>query len=176
MKNILTLVLLISISNIAIAQETNGINFPTDYFGIYIGTLAITSERGNQEIPMEFHLNKTDSIGKYQYVLVYGENEKRQERNYFLVEKDAEKGNYIVDEDNGILLNAKVLENKLYCLFEVEQSLLTTFITFEKDHLLFEIVYSNTSKKEMSGGQNDSIPKVTSYPLHVIQKAKLIKQ
>jgi len=125
---------------------------------------------------MEFHLNKTDSIGKYNYVLVYGENEKRQERKYYLIEKDAEKGNYVVDEDNGIFIDAKVLENKLYCLFEVEQSLLTTFITFEKNHLLFEIVYSNTSKKEESGGQNDSIPKVTSYPLHVIQKAKLLKQ
>jgi len=176
MKKIITIVLFICISKIAIAQETNGINFPENYFGVYTGSLNISSERGNQQIPMEFHLNKTDTIGTYKYVLVYGENEKRQERNYFLIEKDAEKGNYVVDEDNGILLNAKVLENKLYCIFEVEQSLLTTFITFEEDHLLFEIVYSNTSKKEMSGGQNDSIPAVISYPLHVIQKAKLIKQ
>ena len=119
MKNIITIVLFICISKIAIAQETNDINFPEDFFGIYTGTLNITSERGSQQIPMEFHLNKTDSIGKYKYVLVYGENEKRQERNYFLIEKDAEKGNYVVDEDNGIVLNAKVLENKLYCLHKV---------------------------------------------------------
>lgn len=176
MKNIITVALLICISNILIAQETNNLNFPGDYFGVYTGTLNISSERGIQKIPMEFHLNTTDSIGKYKYVLVYGENEKRQERNYFLIEKDAEKGNYIIDEDNGILLNAKVLDNKLYCLFEVEQSLLTTFITFEKDQLLFEIVYSNTSKKGLSGSENDSIPLVTSYPLHVIQKATLLKQ
>lgn len=176
MKKIITLVLFLCISAISFSQDSKSIQFPDDYFGEYQGTLNITSKRGIQKIPMEFHLSKTDSIGKYNYILVYGEGEKKQVRNYFLLEKDAEKGNYMIDEDNGIFINAKVVENKLFCLFEVEQSLLTTFITFEKDHLLFEIVYSNTEKKELSGGQNDSIPKVTSYPPLVIQKAKLIKQ
>ncbi len=175
MKNIITFVLFLCISLISLAQDSKSIQFPEDYFGKYQGTLNITSKRGIQKIPMEFHLSKTDSIEHTACLRPIGEGEKKQVRNYFLVEKDAENGNFMIDEDNGIFINAKVVENKLFCLFEVEQSLLTTFITFEKDHLLFEIVYSNTEKKELSGGQNDSIPKVTSYPPLVIQKAKLLK-
>lgn len=176
MQKMLSLLVFFLFSNIIIAQEKSPINFPENYLGKYIGTLDIFSEKGKTEYPMEFHLLATDSVGKYKYTLVYGDGENRQERPYTLIEKDKQKGNYVLDENNGITLDAKVNENKMYFLFEVMDSLLTTFITFEKDHLIFEIVVTNTKKKNVSGGQNDSIPKVSSYPIHVVQKARLIKQ
>lgn len=48
MKNFISILLLVCISNIAIAQETNTINFPEDYYGVYMGTLNISFERGSQ--------------------------------------------------------------------------------------------------------------------------------
>ncbi len=56
----------------------------------------------------------------------------------------------------------------MYFLFEVMDNLLTTFITFEKDRLFFEIVVTKTLQRKESGGQNDSIPKVYSYPISVV--------
>jgi len=55
-------------------------------------------------------------------------------------------------------------------------SLLTTFITFAEDHLVFEIVVAHTEKKIVSGGVSEDIPEVCSYPINVIQRAYLAKQ
>ncbi len=158
------------------AQDTVTTGFPQEYLGMYTGELTIYSNKEQQKIPMEFHLTPTDSTGVYNYILVYGEKEERQERPYTLKVVDSEKGEYVLDENNGILLDCKMVNNKMYFLFEVMNSLLTTFITFEKDHLVFEIVVSQTLQKKETGGQNDSIPTVYSYPITVVQKAILNKE
>ncbi len=156
------------------AQEIG--QFPNDYLGIYKGVLHINSERGKQDIPMEFHLTATDSIGKYNYILVYGAGENRQERNYTLLEKDAEKGIYVVDENNGIILDDKVIDNRMYALFEVNGNILTTFITFEKDHMVFEIVFAPKDKKNTTNAENEEKTEVISYLITTVQRAVLQKQ
>ena len=159
------------------AQTTNDtLQFPQDFFGIYKGDLDIHGPKGKMTIQMEFHLNKTDSVGKYQYMIVYIFEGKRQERQYNLIEKDAANGIYIVDENNGILLDAKVVDNVLYSMFEVQGSLITTTERFHTDYMDFEITAVNTSKKTESGTEGDDAIKVTSYPVLTVQKAKLFKQ
>ena len=174
MRLLFILYLFFSTTNLY-AQEVT-INFPEDFFGNYKGLLTIHNNAGSSEIPMEFHLQPTDSIGSYAYTLVYGEKKQRQDRLYTLKEINKGKGAYIIDENNGIVLDDKVIENRMYALFEVGGSLLTTFIIFEKDYMTFEIVVSNTSKKRISGGTNDSIPEVISYPVSIVQRAILYKQ
>jgi hypothetical protein len=150
--------------------------FPEDLFGIYTGNLHISSEKGNQTLPMEFHLVATDSVGKYTYTLVYGEGETKQIRDYILLEKDKEKGLYVVDENNGILLDVRVLKNKMYTLFEVNNTLLTTFITFEEKHLVFEIIATPTVNKRITHANDEAKTEVISYPIATIQRAVLKKQ
>ncbi|MGK0386527.1 MAG: hypothetical protein ACI849_001144 [Patiriisocius sp.] len=162
-------------TSVATAQDIQH-NFPDDFFGNYTGILHIHNDKGTTELPMEFYLQPTDSVGSYQYTLVYGEGEQRQERLYTLKEKNKDKGEYIVDENNSIILDDKVIGNRMYALFEVGGSLLTTFITFEKDHMIFEIVYLDTSKKNITGGTSEEIPEVISYPILVVQRAVLKKQ
>lgn len=174
MKSLLLLFLLLLNGLWVQAQET--LQFPDDFLGIYKGSLQIYTEKGKQHIPMEFHLTETDSIGAYNYILVYGEGEKRQERNYTLIEKDKEKGLYIVDENNGIVLDDKVIDNKMYALFEVGENLLTTFITFEKDHMVFEIVFAPKDRKNVTYAEGEDKTKVISYPITTVQRAVLQKQ
>ncbi len=150
-------------------------NFPNDYFGNYIGTLQIQSEKGNRELPMELHFQPTDSTEIYHYTIVYGEGDQRQERKYFLKAEDASKGKYIIDEDNGIILQVTQMGNQLYSLFEVNGSLLTTFITFEEDHLIFEITVATRENKEVTYATEDQT-EVIAYPIGIRQKAVLIKQ
>lgn len=149
--------------------------FPDDFFGKYAGTLQIHTQRGDQEVPMEFHLLPTDSTGTYQYTLVYGTGAERQERAYVLLEEDAANGRYAVDELNGIVLDNKVYGNKLYALFEVQGNLLTTFISFQEDGALFEIVFANKASARETYALQDSI-QVLSYPITTVQKALLQKQ
>lgn len=159
----------------AVSQEKS-VDFPADFFGMYTGTLQISSEKGGQNIPMEFHLLATDSVGKYTYTLVYGEGETKQVRAYKLLEKEKEKGHYSVDENNGIILDTKVLYNRMYTLFEVNNTLLTTFITLEADHMIFEIIATSKSNKRVTYAENEDKTKVISYPITTIQRAVLKKQ
>lgn len=182
LSKILVLVILFSTVT-AISQEDEkfeasvSLSFPETYFGIYEGDLYITSQNGTTNIPMEFHLLPIEGEkDKYQYTIVYITNEIRQERQYTLITKDAEKGVYTIDENNGILLDAKVWTNKLYSMFEVQGSLLTTQLTFEADHMIFEITFSRKEVANKSGTTDEKPIEVLSYPITTVQKGVLKKQ
>jgi hypothetical protein len=170
------ILIITSCTSTKVVMEDKPNVFPQDYFGAYYGKLTIDNGGNQQEIDMEFHLQATDSIGKYSYTIVYGSGEKRQERKYFLLEKNATKGDYVVDEDNGILLNAKFSGNTLYSMFEVQGGLLTSRESFFDTYMDFEITYSNKAKQEKSGDMDEEIPEVISYPIMVVQTARLYKK
>ena len=160
-----------------ITQKTvKELSFPDAYFGIYKGDLTITNANGEDVIPMEFHLLPTETEGVYHYVIVYIVNGNRQERNYTLKTVNAEKGTYVVDENNGIFLDAIVLGNKLYSMFEVQENILTTNLTFYESDMLFEITFSNKKIARVSGTEGESPIEVISYPISTIQLGKLLKQ
>lgn len=147
-------------------------DFPENAVGVYKGTLKIDSPRGKQEIPMEFHLQKTDSVHKFDYVLIYN----NQPRNYTLVVKNKEKGLFEVDENNGIILPARFANNTLYSFFEVQGNFLSSRFSFSENELDFEILFSATKNKTTTGGTSEEIPEVFGFPISVVQKAILIKQ
>lgn len=157
-------------------KDSKTLSFPESYFGIYKGDLHITSQNGTTSIPMEFHLLPIEGEKeKFQYTIVYIANTTRQERQYTLITKDAEKGVYTIDENNGILLDAKVWTNKLYSMFEVQGSLLTTQLTFEADHMIFEITFSRKEAVNKSGTTDEKPIEVLSYPISTVQKGVLKK-
>lgn len=159
---------------IGFSQEKS--SFPNDFFGKYKGKLNITNANGSQEIDMEFHLLPTDTIGRYHYTIIYKSDKINQERKYTLIEKDKTKGQYEVDENNGILLNTMFANNALYSIFEVQGGLLTTTEHFFKDYMDFEIMYSVKERVEKSGNTDEVTPEVLSYPVISVQKARLVKQ
>ncbi|APY01413.1 hypothetical protein [Lacinutrix venerupis] len=171
MKFIIPILFLI-ISFSAEAQEKN---FPEDYFGIYKGDLHITNAKGKQSIGMEFHLTATDSAEIYNYKIVYIFNGERNDRNYTLKTVDKDKGEYIIDENNGIILGAKLVDNVLYNVFEVQGNLLMTTEAFYNDYMTFEIVFSGKDSKTTTKATEDDT-EVISYPITVTQKARLLKQ
>jgi len=173
MKKTLLLIAVLFFFN-SFSQEKT-LQFPDDYFGIYKGDLKIHSIRGVKEIGMEFHLNTTDQIDQYQYMLVYIFDGKRQERKYTLIKKDASKGQYLVDENNGVLLDAQLFDNNLYFMFEVEGTIITTTLRFYKNNMNFEITATSKNKKIVTGQENTDVTEVISYPITTVQKAHLIK-
>ena len=168
-NNLLPIIFIIFFLNDCFSQN----NFPEAYLGKYSGTLKIENIKGLQEIPMEFHLLATDSIHKFDYIIVYGEGEKKQTRNYSLIKK--EDRSFAVDENNGIILLDSFFENTLYSIFEVNENLLTTFISFKEDSVIWEVTFAPKNKQEVSYTKEDST-KVISYPITSLQKAILKKQ
>ena len=177
MKHLILLLLFVSYATAQeVKTENDSLQFPEDCFGIYKGDLQMTTSKGNKTIGMEFHLNPTDSIGKYQYMLVYIVDGNRQERKYNLITKDASKGEYIVDENNGILLDAKLVDNTIYSMFEVNESIITTTERFYKNAMDFEIAFADKKQKVTSGTKDEDATQVISYPIGGRQIAHLIKQ
>lgn len=156
----------------SITAQENNFEFPKDAIGIYKGTLHIKTAKGSQSIPMEFHMNQTNSIDSYTYKLIYN----GQPRNYNLIVKDKENGIYDVDENNGIILPAKLHGNVLSSFFEVQGNLLSTRMEFLKDRMNFEILFTRTANKTTTGGTSKEIPEVFGYPISVVQKAVLQKE
>ncbi|WP_299890356.1 hypothetical protein [uncultured Lacinutrix sp.] len=173
MKYILSIVIVLL--SFSAEAQTEIKTFPQDYFGIYKGNLEITNAKGKKSIGMEFHLTKTDSVGIYNYKIVYIFDGKRNDRNYTLKTIDAQKGEYVIDENNGIILRAKLVDNVLYNVFEVEGNLLMTTEAFFEDYMTFEIVFSAKQAKTITKTTEDET-EVISYPVTVTQKARLIKQ
>ena len=73
-------------------------------------------------------------------------------------------------------MDTKVIDNKMYTLFEVQGNLLTTFITFESGYLDFEIIFSPTSKQTTTYTENEEKIEVISHPITTVQRAVLQKQ
>ncbi|MEL6822202.1 MAG: hypothetical protein AAFP70_10600 [Calditrichota bacterium] len=146
------------------------LTFPDDVFGIYQGTLNITNPRGEQTIPMEFHLLETDSIHQYDYILIYS----GQPRNYTLIAKDLEKGVFELDENNGIILPTYFNKNTLHSFFEVNDNLLSSRLQFFHDRVDFEILFASNDQNIQSGSGGDV--KVLGIPISTFQKASLYKQ
>jgi hypothetical protein len=157
-------------------QNTKKSYTTDDYFGVYKGDLKIRSKNGGSSIPMELHLLPTDIKNEYKYTLVYIVNGERQERLYTLKRIDAANGIYVLDENNGITIDAVAWDNKLYMMFEVEGSLLTTQLTFEGDQMIFEITFTRKDAANKSATTDEKSIEVLSYPVSTIQKAILKKQ
>jgi len=169
MKNRLLLIVLLLSTNISFAQK-NTLTFPEVFLGIYKGKLAIHQANDEvKEIPMEFHLLETDTVERFIYKLVYD----GQPRNYNLVEVDAEKGLYEVDENNGIILPSKLVGNTLYSYFRVGKNFLSSRLSFSKKQLEFEILFSNMEGKERTGENTDY--EIYGYPITTVQRAILKK-
>ena len=162
---------------VAFSQQSDTLvkQFPDDYVGIYKGKLYIENVKGKQHVDMEFHLEATDSLNVFKYTLVYVVNGKPTPRNYTLKVVDRAKGSFIVDENNGILLDAKYIGNALYSVFEVQDNLLITTERFFDDYMMFEIIFSPKKNKVISNATEDKT-EVVSYPVTTSQIAKLIKQ
>lgn len=166
--SILTLTILL---NVCLQAQT----LPEDYLGNYKGELKIYNPEIVSKVNMELEITATDSIGKYNYILKYLSDQKPDIRNYHLIAKDSSKSRFTLDENNGIKIPTTFVNNSLQSVFQVQSSLLSTKISFEKDRAIFEISVANTTKTD-STATYDGEFKVLGYPIGVYQKAVLKKE
>lgn len=159
-------------------QTADTLAFPASWEGSWHGTLEIFNARGKvQSVPMwvELHKIDTSTSGRYTFGLVYGSRE-QDDRPYELVPVAPEKGLWLVDEKNSIVMESYLYGPKLLCWFVVQGS--RVLCTYEKrgDEMLFE-VYSGPEQAVSTTGNTrqgeETIPEVKTYPHSVFQRAIL---
>lgn len=160
----------------AIQEEENKL-FPKSWEGRYLGTLEIFSAEKSipQEVEMELIIEQVGlDPKKWEWKIIYGENKIKGMREYQLIVKDKEKGQYVIDERNSIMLDAQFINGKLFSRFSVMGNLILATYKKEGEYIYFEILSGNAKVDEYTGGEEDS-PNVGNYDINVSQIAKLKK-
>lgn len=167
-------------ASIALAQIDDSLDFPEKWEGEWAGELVISSGKGElQRLPMLLKiLPLNDST--HTYTIVYGEeSEEENTRPYYLIERDQEIGHYIIDEDNGIMIDDFYINNKLYSRFEVMGNLLLATLEQRDEQLIYEIISGSLTPIRMTGDTiigDEEIPPVNNYNIRVQQRAILTRQ
>jgi hypothetical protein len=160
---------------------TNPQPFPQSWAGNWVGTLDIHNAKGKvQSVPMEVEIKKIDtSSNRYTFALIYGEDKVKGRRPYEMIIKDPEKGLYVNDEKNSIQMEEYLINNRLFCWFEVEKTLLLSIFEKKDDNtLIFEIISGSAIPVSTTGGQKidgEDVPPVKTYPIKATQRAILKK-
>jgi hypothetical protein len=160
------------------AQNPDSIRFAeimTPWYGHWKGELHVYQSIGKFSAEkMHLIISPCDTLFTARWILQYGDSA-ADSRNYLVKALDLKKDIFIIDEQNSILLDLFYRENIFISAFRVgDNTLLVTYRLLD-ENIAFEIAAYNTSYKNTSGGTNENIPKVESYPISIFQKAVLKK-
>ncbi len=98
---------------------------PEDWIGTWKGACRLTPpQEGVETFPMSLTIARTARPDTLRWMLVY-ETGRRDVRNYELVARDAAAGLYVIDEKNGLLLDAAYADGVLYAPFTIGAALIT---------------------------------------------------
>lgn len=151
--------------------------FPVDWIGEYEGTLNIFNlTNSKRQVRMRLYIDYPDAEGYYPWTLVYGEEDVRK---YGVEAINPEKGHYIMNEYNSILLDCYLLSNNFISRFKVGDTNLLVDYERVPEGMIVQFYVSKADSHSTTGGeiiQNDTIPEVDSYPMAAYQKAFLKKK
>ena len=173
----LSICLLIGATTLFSQQDSLG--FPGNWAGEWTGDLVISNSTGEvQRLPMILRILPQED-GRYSFTIVYGEDTAENTRPYFLETIDAEKGHYVTDEENSILLDDYLINGKLYSRFEVMGNLLLSTLEERDSELIYEIISGPLVPTRTTGDtiiEGEEIPPVNSYHVKVQQRAVLVRK
>ncbi len=161
------------------AQQSQNISldFPYDVLGYWEGQLEIFGvDSLLQTVPMAVLIDETLDPVVFQWELIYNPGDQEDRRPYLLLMHNKERNHYKIDEDNGIILDCFLFENKLISTFDVGGTLLTTMNTFLEDDMVFEVIAGPIEIINTTGDMkvNENIvPPVNSYQTKTYQRAVL---
>lgn len=113
--------------------------------------------------------------------LIYNVRGEEDLRDYLLKPVKPKQGRWQIDEKNGIVLGARLIDRSLFSQFEVDNQMLLARYSLEGDHIRFEIIGSSlepnlTGPPPPETPQIEAIPQVNWFEVGVFQQAILRKK
>ena len=182
MKQLIILItLFISIPCFAFAKNDmvreDSIPFPERWVGHWKGELKIYDYSGvKHSLPMALYIQPIDTSDNFTWSITYGEDRVAGLRAYELVVQDRERGQFLIDEHNGIAIEAYYIDNALYNTFSVSGNMITVVVAEQGDQLRYEIFFGKDEPVSSTGGkkyEGEEIPVVKTFPIMGTQKAML---
>ncbi|MEZ4685421.1 MAG: hypothetical protein R3B47_04975 [Bacteroidia bacterium] len=171
------LVLLFASTTFTFAQRTA--TWPDDWLGTWKGELFL--ERPGQDsarsFAMALEISATERDHVWNWVIIYGEGEKQDRREYLLIAQDSIFSHFVMDEQNSILLDQYRIGNRMYSRFSVDSTMLVSVSKVEGDVMEAEIwtgplAGKKTGESLPEGEQYD----IFSFPLKSVQTSRLFRQ
>jgi hypothetical protein len=143
---------------------------PKEWLGTWSGTLHITQpDDKKQEAPMQLKIEPIKDSSEFTWAITYGEGEKAVLRDYKLVPSD-KVGRFRIDERNGIILEARLVNNVMYTPFGMQKDILTARYERRGETLRVEITVAKPVAEKTGKGT------VQGYSVEIVQVAELKKK
>jgi len=144
--------------------------FPTLCEGTWQGTMNIWSHgRLMDSVKIKLTiLPLMDERGAYTWKTEYLSEKNPMVKDYVIYQQNDNVLEYIIDEGDGVLLTNYVFGYKMYNMFKVGKTWLTSSYEFLQDKLIFEVTSGSVSKVKSKGG-------VTNYTYDFLQRAILTR-
>ncbi len=179
-----------TVKSAAAVKSAATAKFPKDWIGHWRGE-ASAGGPGNRpaanfimELIVEPIERKSPSDEpRWTWTIVYDGAQGRQERAYVLIEKDRQRGRYVIDEGNSIVLDAVHLQGGLYSHFALDQVELSSayrLVNFASsdEGLTLEILTHQPGAGTKTGGgtfegTDQRVPEVTTFAPISLQRAEM---
>lgn len=145
------------------------------WYGEWKGMLDLYKPDGSvdRSIPMELLVKPTEDSTVVQWRITYNN---KDVRNYLLKTKDVSKGQYTLDEQNGISIEMRKFGQVMMSNFEVQDFQINNTYELTGITIRFTLNSSTTRLHTQSGQGTEKVPTVKSIPPNVYQRAVLIRQ
>lgn len=143
---------------------------PAGWHGTWAGPLVMTAADGRAtEVPMELTVEPLPGEAGHRWRITYG-GDKKQVRDYKLLPVAGKPGRFVIDEGNGIRLDARLVGSVLYSHFQVQGNRLAARYELTAGAVRYEIAAGSTTA---TTGGKDGGPVVTVFPVDSVQAATL---
>jgi hypothetical protein len=152
-------------------------SFPEKWVGNWKGELQWfkTGKPEPQKVMMELRIQPADSVRKYTWQILYG-SATQDNRPYTLLAKDTSGIHWVIDENNGIVLDQYWVAGKFCGAFTVMNNTIVNNYWMEDDKLMVEFFSISAKAVTTTGNGTEESPKVDSYKIGSYQKAVLTRQ
>jgi hypothetical protein len=173
MKKLFLVILFIITTRFAIAQTKT--TFPQSFIGNWKGQLQwMVAGKPTQTFTMQLRIQPTDSANQYTWQIIYGDAGK-DNRPYILKPVDTAKGHWVIDENDGIILDSYVHGNSIHGAFTVQGNTIVDNYTIENGKMRVEFFSIKLGDKKQSGKGTEETPFVDSYKISSYQTGVLTR-
>lgn len=127
-----------------------------------------------QQFTMRLNVFPLDSIGLYTWHMQYGDSS-MDSRPYILKVQDAALGKWLIDEHNGIVLQAHLLDSCMQSAFTVMGNTILSNFCVENGKISVRFFNLQLQQKTETGMGTSESPKVDSYSIGGYQYGLLNK-
>ncbi len=144
---------------------------PQDWVGTWKGTIA-TDSPTTANFSLELTIQPTDDPDRYQWTMIYDGEAGQSIRPYHLVIKDRAKGDFVIDEGNGIELEARFFADTLRSTFRAGANFLAVTYRLTEGPSDRKLIFDLMSF-EQGERKNDGMMMVESLSILNFQRGEL---